>query len=158
LIRAVSNLAVLTGLAFAAAGCSAASKLLNDDPPPAQPQAYRDLSMPPDLQLRAPGTVAAPDIVQPQQQTELASAGLDTPDAGTATVTSQSPTAQTSPSAAAQVDVYQRYGISKVKPDGTPKSTAELGRELREAQLAEKRQKNQKYGTVFNIGNIFKDE
>ena len=55
-------------------------------------------------------------------------------------------------------DVYERYGISKFHPDGTPKTQTELQAELKKAYLAKKQQKNPNYGTVFNIGNIFKDE
>jgi hypothetical protein len=56
-----------------------------------------------------------------------------------------------------QQDAYQRFGISKTKPDGTPKTQAELDRELLEAVRAEKRKQNPNYGTVFNMGRIFKD-
>jgi len=55
-------------------------------------------------------------------------------------------------------DVYERNGISKVRPDGTPKTDQELQAELKALYLAKKRQKNPSYGTIFNIGNIFKDE
>jgi hypothetical protein len=57
----------------------------------------------------------------------------------------------------AQQDAYQKFGISKTKPDGTPKTQAELERELLEAVRAEKRKQNPNYGTVFNMGRIFKD-
>jgi hypothetical protein len=53
-------------------------------------------------------------------------------------------------------DAYQRFGISKTRPDGTPKSQAELDRELLEAVRAEKRKQNPNYGTVFNMGELFK--
>ena len=56
-----------------------------------------------------------------------------------------------------QQDAYQKFGISKTKPDGTPKTRAELDRELLEAVRAEKRKLNPNYGTVFNMGRIFKD-
>jgi len=54
-------------------------------------------------------------------------------------------------------DAYQKFGISKTKPDGTPKTQGELDRELLEAVRAEKRKLNPNYGTVFNMGRIFKD-
>jgi hypothetical protein len=57
----------------------------------------------------------------------------------------------------AQQDAYQRFGISKTKPDGTAKTQSELDRELLEAVRAEKRKQNPNYGTVFNMGRIFKD-
>jgi len=56
-----------------------------------------------------------------------------------------------------QEDAYLKFGISKTKPDGTPKTQAELERELLEAVRAEKRKQNPNYGTVFNMGRIFKD-
>jgi hypothetical protein len=56
-----------------------------------------------------------------------------------------------------QENAYQKFGISKTKPDGTPKTRAELDRELLEAVRAEKRKQNPNYGTVFNMGRIFKD-
>ena len=52
-------------------------------------------------------------------------------------------------------DAYQKYGISKTKPDGTAKSQVELDKELLEAIRVEKRKANPSYGTVFNIRNIF---
>jgi hypothetical protein len=54
-------------------------------------------------------------------------------------------------------DAYQKFGISKTRPDGTPKTKQELDRELLEAVRAEKRKQNPNYGTVFNMGRIFKD-
>lgn len=55
-------------------------------------------------------------------------------------------------------DAYAKYGISKVGPDGKPKSENELYKELHAAQLAEKRKANPNYGTIWNMGNVFKDE
>lgn len=52
-------------------------------------------------------------------------------------------------------DAYQKYGISKTRPDGTPKSQSELEKELLAAIQAEKRKANPNYGTVWNMGNIF---
>jgi hypothetical protein len=57
---------------------------------------------------------------------------------------------------AAREDAYQKFGISKTRPDGTPKTQAELDRELLEAVRREKRKQNPNYGTVFNIGELFK--
>ena len=54
--------------------------------------------------------------------------------------------------------VYTNAGISVYKPDGTRKSDDELRRELQQYHIAQKKAKNPNYGTVFNIGNIFKDE
>ncbi|MGF7162347.1 hypothetical protein FHS85_004001 [Rhodoligotrophos appendicifer] len=52
-------------------------------------------------------------------------------------------------------DVYQRYGVSKTNPDGTPKSDAQLNKELRQKRLELEKAKNPNYGSVWNIGNIF---
>jgi hypothetical protein len=57
----------------------------------------------------------------------------------------------------AREDAYQKFGISKTRPDGTPKKQQELDRELLEAVRAEKRKQNPNYGTLFNMGRIFKD-
>jgi hypothetical protein len=57
-----------------------------------------------------------------------------------------------------QQDIYEKYGISKVGPDGKPKSENQLYKELHAAQLAEKRKANPNYGTIWNMGNVFKDE
>ena len=55
-------------------------------------------------------------------------------------------------------DAYRKLGISKTRPDGTPKTQAELDRELLEAVRREKRKQNPKYGTVFNMGKLFKGD
>lgn len=55
-------------------------------------------------------------------------------------------------------DAYRKLGISKTRPDGTPKTQAELDRELLEAVRREKRKQNPKYGTVFNMGELFKGD
>ena len=54
-------------------------------------------------------------------------------------------------------DTLAYYNISKTRPDGKMKSSADLNRELRAAILAEKRRTNPNYGTIRNIGNIFND-
>jgi hypothetical protein len=57
----------------------------------------------------------------------------------------------------AEGDVYERNGISKVRADGTPKSDTELKAELKKVYLTKKQQTQPHYGTIFNMGNIFKD-
>ncbi len=74
--------------------------------------------------------------------------------AATAPVTQAAPVAPPNPAQTA----YEKAGISLTKPDGTKKTDAELREELRAYYIAQKRQKNPNYGTVFNIGNIFSDE
>jgi hypothetical protein len=98
------------------------------------------------LQLRAPGTNTSaayePNTVAAEP---VQSAALDQPIA-------PAPVAR----APAQ-DIYAKYGISKVKPDGTAKTSEELKAELKLAVLEEKRRKQPGYGTISNIGNIFSD-
>jgi hypothetical protein len=55
-------------------------------------------------------------------------------------------------------DAYKKFGISKTRPDGTAKTQTELDRELLEAVRNEKRKQNPRYGTVFNIGELFKGD
>lgn len=54
-------------------------------------------------------------------------------------------------------EALAKYGISKTKPDGTPKTENELDAELKAVYLAEKRKNNPDYGTIKNIGAIFSD-
>lgn len=142
---------LLSGLVLA--GCS--SGLLNRKstvPQASNVPTYSSLALPPDLQLPAPGTATyrAP-------QPAVASEGVY----GTQSATPPRPGAQVRqncPSGIATSDVYECYGISKVKPDGTPKTEYELKAELKAAVLAEKRRTNPGYGTFTNIGAIFRDE
>ena len=53
---------------------------------------------------------------------------------------------------------YAEYGILPTKPDGTPKTQAEMNAELAEAMKARKVQQNPHYGTIFNVGSIFRGE
>ena len=106
----------------------------------------QNLSMPPDLQLRPPSGPITEDYVP-----NTAAAGTDPASAPAQDVAAATP-------AKPDGDVYERNGISKVRPDGTPKTDLELQAELKSLYLAKKRQKNPSYGTIFNIGNIFKDE
>jgi hypothetical protein len=158
--------ACLAGLILAGCGETRVQQLLGSGkdsaPDESQVRVNQSLSMPPDLQLRAPtGQVTEygqpnqvaklpPPQQQPDQPYEQASAAPEPQQhSQTDTAAAQEPPKQ---------DVYERYGISKVKPDGTPKTDRELIRELRAAQLAEKRRKNPNYGTIWNMGNVFGDE
>ncbi len=107
-------------------------------------QSGNPLAMPPDLQLKAPGTVA--DTYQPNT-------AKGAPVAGEQVAAATPP----EPTPAPAGDVYEEYGIDKMKPDGSPKSKAELQRELKAAVLKRKQQQNPNYGTVKNLGNIFSD-
>jgi hypothetical protein len=140
--------AVVGVAAILLAGCSSVSGLLDDDAPVGQQASVpQDLTMPPDLQLAPPGT--APASVAPAEPSA--------PDGG---VEAMAPAAPVTPAArpSAVDDVYAKAGISLYGPDGTRKSDADLREELRQYYIAQKRQKNPNYGTVFNMGNIFKDE
>lgn len=135
----------LIALGFVASGCTSISDVMRPGPEeqPAQPQAYHDLSMPPDLQLPPPGTAAPAPAIASSQPGDVAAAPA---------------TPYGSSASAPEGDVFDRYGISKFHPDGTPKTQSELQAELKKVYIAKKQQKNPNYGTVFNIGNIFKDE
>ena len=136
------------------AGCGGASRLLggmglgSSDPAPQAPavRTGNNLALPPDLQLRPPGTVTEtyqPNPAPPAPiQTASAEEGLYAPVA---------------PAPVVKKDIYAEYGISRTKPDGTPKLEADLKAELKQAIIKRKRETNPGYGTVRNIGNIFKD-
>ncbi len=141
-MKLFASIAGLLASGVLLSGCAdnSLTSLLDDrgSQPQAQAQTNQDLSMPPDLQLRPPGTGAAP-----QTKTASQTAALSQPAAPGAVEP--------------QGDIYEKNGISKVKPDGTPKTTAELQAELKQVYLAKKQQQDPNYGTIFNIGNIFND-
>jgi hypothetical protein len=110
-----------------------------------------NLAMPPDLQLRAPAGEAT-DEYQPNT---VAAAPPAAP-LETDVASYEAPPVAARPAPAP--DIYQQYGVSRTNPDGTPKDRAKLEEELKAAMMAKKRQANPNYGTVFNIGNIFRDE
>ena len=140
--------AVLGLFALLLAGCGETMRGYLEKDTPAQSAATpQDLTMPPDLSLAQPGT--APAEPQPVSPSSYDNADLAAP----------APSAPVSPSAAAPLqDKYAKAGISLLKPDGTKKTDAELDVELKAYYVAQKRQQNPNYGTVFNMGNIFKDE
>lgn len=113
------------------------------------------LSMPPDLQLPPPGS--GPDsaaYAEAAPAPETKAAALPAPgDAAPATAAAPGPATASAP----VQDIYAHYGIAKTNPDGTPKPKTQLYKELRAAQLAEKRKTNPNYGTIFNIGDLFSD-
>ncbi len=137
-------------LAMTLGACGTASRLLDTKQlVPSGPVATNNpLSLPPDLQLPAPGTATAA-AYQPQ------------PGASSAPLKSTAPANNLygTPVAAAQPvgDVFDQNGISKTKPDGTKKTAGELNAELSKVYLAKKKLQNPKYGTVGNIGAIFSD-
>ena len=139
--------AVLGLVALLLAGCGESMRgYLEKDTPTQTAAANQDLTMPPDLSLAQPGTVPAEP--QPVTPSSYDNEDLATP----------APSAPASPSASPPQDKYAKAGISLYKPDGTKKTDAELDVELKAYYVAQKRQQNPNYGTVFNMGNIFKDE
>ena len=145
-MKLVWSISGLLALGLALSGCST-SKLMNTfgaGEPAAQPtvavQNGNTLALPPDLQLRAPGTIPSPAAPAPAP-TETAS--LDPAPAPVAPVPPK--------------DIFAEYGIAKLKPDGTAKTKEELQAELKVAVLKRKQQQNPNYGTIFNMGNVFKD-
>ncbi len=137
------SVAVLGVLALLLTGCGDSMRGYLERDTPTQTAAVRqDLTMPPDLRLPPPGTAPeAPETPAPATYDN----SLDA-------------TAPAAPAPGTPQDKYTKAGISLYKPDGTKKSDADLDTELRAVYLAKKRQQSPGYGTVFNMGNIFKDE
>jgi hypothetical protein len=109
-----------------------------------------NLAMPPDLQLPPPGS--GTDYQAPTPAAPAKTAALAKPKAGSTSIYGGGV------ASAAPQDVFDQYGISKTKPDGTPKTQVELSTELKAAVLLKKKQQNPSYGTIGNIGNIFNDQ
>lgn len=154
-MKTIWKLSGVLAMSLVLAGCGGASRLLggmglgSSSPAPQAPvvRTGNNLALPPDLQLRPPGTVAEtyqPNPAPPAPvQTVSAEEGLYAPVVPAAPVVKK--------------DIYAEYGISKTKPDGTPKLEADLKAELKQAIIKRKRETNPGYGTVRNIGNIFSD-
>lgn len=145
-ILAVAVAFLIAGLA----GCSqhGTTQLLNDSPSVQSASANPDLSMPPDLRLPPPGSGPV------ESQSALAAPAAPLKRTATA---ARAPVSPAVGAALPQGDIYEQNGISKVHSDGTPKTSDELRDELRKLLLAKKQQQNPNYGTVRNIGSIFKD-
>lgn len=146
-IRTVLLIAVA---ATSVSACSSSRSMLGlggSPAPAAQPtvQTNNPLALPPDLLLRQPGAAPAPD-----QSGAVASAPLD---AGTGDYS----VAKVPAAPVAKRNVYEEYGIVTTKPDGTPKEATELQKELKAAILKRKQQQNPNYGTIFNMGKVFRD-
>ena len=153
-MKTVWKLSGVLTMSLVLAGCGA-SRLLNGmglgSSPTQQAPAVRtgnNLALPPDLQLRPPGTVTEnyqPNPAPPAPaETASLEDGLYAP-------------APVAPAPVVKKDIYAEYGISKTKPDGTPKLEGDLKAELKQAILKRKRETNPGYGTIRNIGNIFSD-
>ncbi len=138
----------LMALAVTGCGSMSISRIMgNDSPSVVTAQARQDLTMPPDLQLRAPAAVTSEAVETPAAEPAVQTA------AAPQTLDASNP----AQSQQAQGDVYERNGISKLKADGKPKTQAELQAELRKVYIAKKREQDPNHGTIFNIKNIFKD-
>ncbi len=130
------------------------------------------LSVPPDLRLPPPGQAApradasaaasagqAQTLAAPPADATAAAYGAAA--AGTtqgAAASRSAKTAAVAPTRKNDVydDIFARYGISRYHPDGREKTIAELNRELAEKIKEEKRRQNPNYGTILNIGSLFK--
>ena len=153
-MKTVWTFSGILALGFVLGGCSSSGLLnsmgLGNSPAPQQTPAVRtgnNLALPPDLQLRPPGTVT--ETYQPNPppapvETASAEEGLYSPVPAT-------------PAPVVKKDIYAEYGISKTKPDGTPKTDLELKAELKQAILKRKQETNPGYGTIRNLGSIFSD-
>ncbi len=124
------------------------------------------LTVPPDMQLRPPsGTQTARQAQAAVPARTLANPpAYGSAPAAPARTTAAAPTSPAADNVDAQGrsissydKIYIKHGIDVYNPDGTHKKTVELNRELAERIKAEKKAKNPNYGTIFNIGNIFKD-
>ncbi len=113
------------------------------------------LSVPPDMQLRPP----AETVPEPRQAAAAANdsnlSGPQSLDAVPTPGESQPMTINGKPVSKAD-EIYVKHGINPYKPDGTHKTVVELNRELAAKIREEKKRKNPKYGTIFNIGELFK--
>ena len=142
---------------------------------------HQVLAMPPSLNLPPPSstpTEGTPNAAAAEAQSAVGSQALTSPPdqmlqnatrapstpavpaQRAAAVPAQAPAATAAPTqvaAAPAQDIYAQYGISKVNPDGTPKSEAQLAKEMREKRIAMEKAKNPNYGSIFNIGNLFSD-
>lgn len=154
-MKSAAVMVLLAVSATALTGCGSTMRnYLEKDTPTQSTSTRTDLTMPPDLRLPPPGTTApAPDPGAMESEVALTAP----PPAATRTA-SAAPAAPLSPATTAADSVYTQAGISLYKPDGTKKSESELRLELQNYYIAQKKAKNPNYGTVFNIGNIFKDE
>ena len=165
----VGFIASVTFAGLLLAGCSENSFKDSFDmgkfsPDETKVQTNRNLTMPPDLQLRAPSGAGAP----PQQVANNAPpVSTQPPQYGTAPqygTTPQTPPQQQAyiPPAAQPVvprqDVYAKNGISRTRADGTAKTSAELITELRALKKKQQQAANPNYGTVFNLPKVWQDE
>ncbi len=161
-----AGLIVLLGVVgVGLAGCSNTMRNYLEKETPDQNLAVRqDLTMPPDLRLPPPGTTAPAPDPGAAALSARSTASLTTPPSTAPALTSKSAAPATTaaapmpPADNGPDSIYTNAGISVTNPDGTRKSDQQLRQELQAYYIAQKKAKNPSYGTVFNVGNIFKDE
>jgi hypothetical protein len=147
-----SKIVTLVLAAAMLSGCSAARGLLSGkEGIPNEPQNIpvgNQLALPPDMALKAPSNTV--DSYQPNT-----AAGAPVGDIyGDGTGVPAATTASGLPPLG-KGDIYQQYGISKVKPNGSKKSQLELHTELTAAIKARKAKAKPRNGTIFNAGELF---
>ncbi len=121
------------------------------------------LTIPPDLQLRPPSNAPRQPVATAQQPYYPPQQPYAAPPAQGQYPPAQGQQAYVPPQQQAyrrpqRQDVYTRNGINKMNPDGTMKPGWKLDKELYEVYKKRKQAKNPNYGTIFNMGNVFKDE
>ena len=127
------------------------------------------LAVPPDLELRPPSG-AASRMAAANAADNAGAKGSDalaTPPAQAAPAHIASPAVPPSPATpdAAKADkpsgdfydIYRKHGISIYDENGKRKSITRLNMELGKKLKEERRRKNPRYGTIFNIESIWKD-
>jgi len=129
-------------------------------PDETQVQTNRTLTMPPDLQLRAPdGSVAAPQATAnnvPPVSTQPPQYGAQ-PQYGTQPVQREASIPPQTQPAAPRQDIYTRNGISRTHPDGSPKTQTQLINELRALKKKRQQASNPNYGTILNLPKVWSD-
>jgi hypothetical protein len=179
--KTICRLAAISLAGALVTGCGA-SDAVSDymglgkySPDETQVSTNQSLTMPPDLQLRAPGegqpaSAPAQQAFSPSQPVTTTPPQYGTVDPNqtydatqpaqqVASVPTQPQTPTVTPGAATTEtqDVYAKHGISKYRADGTEKSKAELNNELREVAKKRKQAQNPNYGTIFNLPNVWSD-
>lgn len=152
----VTRASLAMALAVALSGCSSLLNSKANVMPSNNVQVGNNLALPPDLALPAPGASAGAQSYQTASAEDDsiygdASSGAKPAAPGQLTRGQQAALNQ-------QGDIYDQYGISKLKPDGTKKEEWELKAELKAAIRKRKQQQNPRYGTIFNMGNIWSDQ
>ena len=172
----LAGLSLLTSLL---AGCGTGDAVTDymglgkNSPDETQVTTNQTLTMPPDLQLRAPGegqpaNAPAQQAFSPSQPVTAAPPQYGTVDPNqtydatqpaqqqVASVPSQ-PQAVTPGATSETQDVYAKWGISKYRADGTEKSKTELNNELREVAKKRKQAENPNNGTILNLPHVWSD-